>query len=174
MSCVLNTVGRYITCLAKLKFDIAQYRHIAFENVAKTNHISQNVIPFLQSGYKNIQQKSEFDLFELSDKQLHEFRGVINYASFLADDHSTKDKFSYPEALKHLQKAYLELNRNDFAVIDILLDTKLVSEMSHILLTSTIWFDSTNGKAFAAHADDGLGIYSIFSNFCRVLLQLGF
>ena len=164
-------LGKAVSALAKLKFDIAQLRHIAFENLAETDRVSL-VIPVLQAAYKNLlkvtEQKSEFELLDLSDSQLRDFRGTINHASFLADERITKEKFSYPEALKSLQQAYLEINRNDFAVVDILLDTKIIREMSTILLTSTIWFDSTNGKVFAAHPDDGLGSFSIFSDFCRV------
>ena len=67
----------------------------------------------------------------------------------------------HQQALDNMELAALELQRNDFAVVDVVLESKAVLEMSNALLTSTIWYDMTKGNTFAAHPDDGL-VHSVF------------
>lgn len=59
-------------------------------------------------------------------------------------------------ALKQLRSISDELLRNDFVVVDVILQPTAFQRMSEYLMRSTIWFDCTNGLAAVAHFDDGL------------------
>jgi hypothetical protein len=60
------------------------------------------------------------------------------------------------------------LDRNDFVVLDVLLQPKSLDSIRKILTTSTIWYDATNGAAFVAHFDDGLAFLPIFASVSQV------
>lgn len=62
--------------------------------------------------------------------------------------------------------AVSELQRNDFAVADVIIENKAAMEMTKALLMSTIWYDLTKGNTFAAHPDDGL-VHLVFKNFTQ-------
>jgi hypothetical protein len=75
---------------------------------------------------------------------------------------------TFPEALQQVHLAVdALLDTNDFAVVDVVLQKAAISHLAGLLLSSTVWFDVTNGKAFASHWDDGL----IFPEF-RQLAQV--
>jgi len=67
-----------------------------------------------------------------------------------------KDALTHTRALQQLPKAMQELAQNDFAVLDIVIESRAARELTQSMLMSTIWFDVTNGVVFAAHPDDGL------------------
>ena len=61
-------------------------------------------------------------------------------------------------AVQYLQtvSAGGEVWQHDYLVIDVMLRAQALHGLTQALLASTIWFDATNGAAFAAHPDDGL------------------
>ena len=63
-------------------------------------------------------------------------------------------------AIKYIQSIADTLTA-DFNVVDVLLKDSALLEISKALLTSTIWFDSSNGLGFVSHHDDGLVLESI-------------
>ena len=52
------------------------------------------------------------------------------------------------------REVVLQLEDNDFIVLDGVLKQSTVNSITNFLLKSTIWFDVTNGGALAAHFDD--------------------
>ena len=46
--------SRFFTSLEKLKFDIAQFRHIAFEDLGQTHRIMSRILPKIQTVYKRL------------------------------------------------------------------------------------------------------------------------
>lgn len=79
---------------------------------------------------------------------------------------STRD--ADPENLVHLGavkyiQSIADALTADFTVVDVLLKDAALAEMTRALLTSTIWFDTTNGFSFVSHHDDGLVLESIRS-----------
>lgn len=64
-------------------------------------------------------------------------------------------------AIQYLHSIRNELQTHDFVVVDVILKDAALRELSRLLLASTVWFDVTNGAAFAAHHDDGLAFPSL-------------
>lgn len=129
------------------------------------------MLPRLQSLYKNILDskdvKTDTETITLSASQMSIADGSVNVVSFLAQDSlSQRSPIAHNAALKNLELAIVELKRNDFAVIDVIIDNKIARDLAAALLTSTVWFDRTNGHTFAAHPDDGL-VFSFFERFSR-------
>jgi len=75
--------------------------------------------------------------------------------------------------LKQIGTASQQLNNADFIVIDVILQQHILTELSQLLLESTIWFDSTNGECFVSHFDDGL-VYPQFKMLAKVRKKLLF
>lgn len=59
-------------------------------------------------------------------------------------------------AMQYLRSLRGELHTHDFLVVDVILQQAALRSISRTLLTSSVWFDVTNGAAFAAHHDEGL------------------
>jgi hypothetical protein len=97
------------------------------------------------------------------------FKGAINLAYHVSDDISFYKRVSHKAALDNLELAYLELKRNDFAVIDTIVDNKVYDKIVKILLTSTIYYDVTNGKVFVSYPKDGL-VFKILQDFSQVFI----
>jgi hypothetical protein len=76
------------------------------------------------------------------------------------------ESFVHIGAIKHLQAMSNELLTNDFIVVDVILIEKTLEMLSKMLLSSTIWYDVTNGNSFVAHSDDGL-IHQSFANLAQ-------
>ena len=94
------------------------------------------------------------------------YQCFVFYAALFLSADSKVTNICHQKALENMELAVLELERNDFAVVDIILESKAAKEMTDILLTSTIWYDLTKGNAFAAHPDDGL-VHSVFTKFSQ-------
>ncbi len=60
------------------------------------------------------------------------------------------------------------LERNDYVVLDVLLQSQTIQELYSILITSMIWFDASNGDAFASYFDDGLTGLPVFTSLAKV------
>jgi hypothetical protein len=61
------------------------------------------------------------------------------------------------------------IEENDFVVLDTLLHVDVIDYLFEVLSTSFIWFDSTNGAAFASHWDDGLSQISTLASIAKVV-----
>ena len=72
-------------------------------------------------------------------------------------------------AIQYLHSIRNELLAHDFVVVDVILKEAALLELSRLLLSSTVWFDVTNGAAFAAHHNDGLAFPSV-----HTLVQVGY
>ncbi len=65
--------------------------------------------------------------------------------------------------MNYLHSIRAELQTHDFIVVDVILKEAAQREMSRLLLSSTVWFDATNGAAFAAFNDESLAFPTIHS-----------
>ena len=70
-------------------------------------------------------------------------------------------------AMGYIRNVMPGIDAADFFVIDDVLEQEALSRMTHVLLTSTFWFDVTNGAVFVAHFDDGL-VHSAFYHYGQV------
>lgn len=66
-------------------------------------------------------------------------------------------------AMQYLKSLRKELLTHDFLVVDVILQEAALRSISRLLLSSTVWFDVTNGAAFAAHHDEGLVFPAVHS-----------
>jgi hypothetical protein len=73
-------------------------------------------------------------------------------------------------AMQYLHSLRREVDQHDFLVVDVILQDAAMQKIAQMLLSSTVWFDATNGAAFAAHHDDGLVFKSIHT-LVQVLLS---
>ena len=60
------------------------------------------------------------------------------------------------------------LDRNDYVVLDVLLQAQAIQDLYKILSTSMVWFDASNGDAFASYFDDGLTGLPVFTSLAKV------
>lgn len=66
------------------------------------------------------------------------------------------DDLVHRGAMNYLHSIRAELQTHDFIVVDVILKEAAQRELARLLLSSTIWFDATNGAAFAAFSDESL------------------
>ena len=76
-------------------------------------------------------------------------------------------------AMNYLHSIRGELQTHDFIVVDVILKEAAQRELSRVLLASTVWFDATNGAAFAAFSDESLAFPTIH-NLVQVLSKFPF
>lgn len=62
----------------------------------------------------------------------------------------------FPEALMEIRRGSMQMEENDFVVIDVIAKPSNLRKIAQDLRMSTIWFDMTNGQVFASHPNDGL------------------
>ena len=73
-----------------------------------------------------------------------------------------------PAAMGYMRSVLTDgIESADFLVIDNALDSSGQDALTRVALTSTFWFDVTNGGAFVAHSDDGM-TQSLFYDFGQV------
>jgi len=106
----------------------------------------------------------------MSNSEMAEIDGSINRAVYLAQEPFLDQNASmaHSKVLAQLTHILAELEESDFVVIDSILQRHVLTSLSHTLLTSTIWFDVTNGQAFVARHDDGL-VYNAFARLAQEL-----
>ena len=98
----------------------------------------------------------------------------VNRLVHLESDHTlTADSLVHQGAMQYLKSLRSELHSNDFIVVDVILQTAALNELSRLLLSSTVFFDVTNGAAFASHADDGL-VFKSMQSLVQVYFSLWF
>jgi len=156
-----STANPRKTCFNKLQFDIDQLRHIAFEDMSLTQEIIRNRLPKIQALQralaKKYSKKHMSQLVELTDEEMEIAAGSINSALAIARRLAYgSQKLTHSKALEQLPKALNELEQNDFAVLDVVVESRVIKDLSSALLKSTVWYDNANGEVFAAHPDDGL------------------
>lgn len=68
-------------------------------------------------------------------------------------------------AINQLKEVSMQsaLDRNDYIVLDVIMQQNALQDLHASLLNSSIWFDVTNGAAFVSHHDDGLMLSSVMS-----------
>jgi hypothetical protein len=64
-------------------------------------------------------------------------------------------------AMQYLHSIRRKVDAHDFLVVDVILQDAALARIADMLLTSTVWFDATNGAAVAAHHDDGLAFKTV-------------
>jgi hypothetical protein len=64
-------------------------------------------------------------------------------------------------AMQYVHSIRRKVDAHDFLVVDVILQDAALARIADMLLTSTVWFDATNGAAFAAHHDDGLAFKTV-------------
>ena len=99
---------------------------------------------------------------------MEESGGSLNRLMHIANEpaYDISISMAHDGALEQMALASAELPKSDFVVVDVILMRHVISSLSNILLTSTIWFDHTNGKAFATHYNDGLA-FGIFKRLAQ-------
>jgi hypothetical protein len=105
-------------------------------------------------------------LTALSSNQYESVRPVLNRLLNLAEDENLNN-IGQVGAMGYLKSVMTRLENADFFVVDDVLELSALASLSRLLLTSTFWFDATNGVSFAAHSDDGMTQQSFF-NFGQV------
>lgn len=106
------------------------------------------------------------DLFELTSAEKIISGGFLNRAVYVSADSQSANSgrpMIHDGAAQQMSFIIDELSNVDFVVVDVILTRKSLDKIYNILLTSTIWYDTSNGQAFVTHKDDGL-VHSSFSN----------
>lgn len=86
----------------------------------------------------------------------------LNRALHVArDDGLPAAQLVHAGAMQYLHSIRREVDAHDYLVVDVILQAPAMAHLSALLLTSTVWFDATNGAAFAAHHDDGLAFPTV-------------
>jgi hypothetical protein len=73
----------------------------------------------------------------------------------------TPEELVHQGAMQYLHSIRGKTDQHDFLVVDVILQDAAMQKIAKMLLSSTVWFDATNGAAFAAHHDDGLVFKSV-------------
>lgn len=88
--------------------------------------------------------------------------GHLNRALYVAPDEGIPpSELVHAGAMQYLHSIRREVDAHDFLVVDVILQSPAMARVAGMLLTSTVWFDATNGAAFASHHDDGLAFKTI-------------
>ena len=86
----------------------------------------------------------------------------LNRALHIAEDPViTADRLVHRGAMDYLHSIRREIEAHDFLVVDVILQDAAMAQLASLLLSSTVWFDATNGAAFASHHDEGLMFKSV-------------
>jgi hypothetical protein len=142
-----------VTSLAKVRFDVAQLRYIAFTNSVQSQSIIHQLLPKVQETMKRIIKSGDTEGVTVLD--VAQAKSAVNRAFHIAPD-SSKAISIHDGAKVQLKAACDSLAEQDFAVVDVILKSQSIKLLTSIFLTSTFWFDVTNGAAFVSHPDDGL------------------
>ena len=102
----------------------------------------------------------------MSDEQLRIAGGAVNRVHHLARDYRTTALMP-KGAFQKLASISTEIRSHDYVVLDLVLESEVEDVMTEILLSSTVWFDASNGQVFLAHHDDGL-VHDIFYDLGQV------
>lgn len=166
-----RTAYLWISSLTKLTFDSAQLGLLRETGLVSSgdyglieNSLS-NLLRFLQTldGYDGRTVRLVFrDIVDYSPVLNRAFR--IQPASNLP-----YSSLTHLGALKQLRSISSELTKNDFIVVDVILQPIALKKMNEFLMYSTVWFDCTNGFAAVSHHDDGL----VDDSFAHLAQQLG-
>lgn len=95
-------------------------------------------------------------VFSLTSSQYAEVEAVFNRANHLARDTEVSSPSVHSEVFRDVYEVLHGSDAFDYAVIDEALWSRQRSILLQTLSMSTVWFDVTNGRVFAAHHDDGL------------------
>lgn len=100
-----------------------------------------------------------------SNSALKSKTDYLNRLVHLPQESSAFDTTSlvHSGAMQYLKSLRKELLTHDFLVVDVILQEAALRSISRLLLSSTVWFDVTNGAAFAAHHDEGLVFPAVHS-----------
>lgn len=81
----------------------------------------------------------------------------MNRALNIAEDlHVSADELVHQGAMNYLHSIRREVDKHDYLVVDVILQDAAMKQLSQLMLSSTVWFDASNGAAFVSHHDDGL------------------
>lgn len=96
----------------------------------------------------------------------------INRLVHLSDDrHISTTSLVHLGAMRYLQSVSVQqLMQNDFLVVDVIMQSMALRQLSEVLLGSTVWFDVTNGASFVSHYDEGL----VFDSIRSVVKQISY
>ena len=158
-------------CMKKLNFDEFQFKYISKRKPQLAEAVTATVLPVLNairndliSNRKHVfgdNSKNNF-CYELSDALVTHIKGYVNRIFHLSREPMLpiESSMMFSGAQMQLQLATSDMRNedspNDFAVVDLILKKPVLQALSNALLMSTIWFDNTNGYAYASHHDDGL------------------
>jgi hypothetical protein len=142
------------TCLRKLDFDIDQLKYFTSRRNFPAN--LTNYLAMFQHIRDDLQKKKlpNNELVKLDTTIEHRY--VVGRALHVIDGGMTTNPLYNNEALKQIQKASQQMTQSDFIVIDMVMDPTALSISNTFLSSRTIWFDNTNGQAYASFYDDGL------------------
>jgi len=91
----------------------------------------------------------------------------INKVIHLAKEPTDIPTFTNAGAMQQLSLVSKELLSSDYIVMDVVLEHRAAKVLSEMLLSSTVWFDVTNGRSFVSHANDGL-VHDAFLTLSKV------
>lgn len=82
---------------------------------------------------------------------------LLNRAYFVDRDAGIPaEKLVHSGAMQYLRSIRDQVEYHDYLVVDVILQDAAMAQIGRKLLSSTVWFDATNGAARASHHDEGL------------------
>lgn len=166
-----RTAYLWISSLTKLTFDSAQLRLLADTGLVSRGHYDL-IENSLSSLLRFLQNLEGYDgrAVRLIYREIVNYSPVLNRAFRIQPASNLPySSLTHMGALKQLRSISSELTKNDFIVVDVILQPTALKKMNEFLMLSTVWFDSTNGVAVVSHHDDGL----VDDSFAHLAQQLG-
>lgn len=93
---------------------------------------------------------------------------AFNRAVYIHENDANLLQLTHNGALKYLQSIAGDTEKSDFMVVDVLLQEPALRAISTALLSSTVWYDVTNGDTYVSHSDDGLGVFESVKTLTQV------
>ena len=166
-----RTAYLWISSLSKILFDFAQLdvlretRLISLRDYGLIENSLSKLLTFLKTldGYDGRTVRLIF-------REIVDYSPVLNRAFRVQPPSNIPfSSLTHVGALKQLRSISGEWTRNDFIVVDVILQPMALEKMNAFLMLSTVWFDCTNGFASVSHHDDGL----VDDSFAHLAQQLG-
>eukprot|EP01034_Spumella_vulgaris_P023136 gene23136-29329_t len=172
-----RTAALDATSLAKMSFESAQLRHLVATDVLANRAMANQLLNEYGRVAEYFRARQWTDKYKVArltnaDVQISKAIPALNRAVHISEEDADVEDLTHRGAISYLQgvATTADADRSDFMVVDVLLKDDALRQMSTALLTSTVWFDATNGICFVAHSDDGLVLPSV-----KVLAQqIGF
>eukprot|EP01038_Epipyxis_sp_PR26KG_P005866 gene5866-8090_t len=177
-----KTAGLKVSSYAKIEFDIIQLLYL--ESLGLVNDVMLSKNYDIKQKYIDIYDS--WEKLEMSSISSHSNKvkvisndylsSMINHIIKLTDFEESSSpmdensSYFHLGAVQRLISVIDIITQNDFFVLDTIIKNEYIHKLNIMLMKSTIWFDVTNGNAFASHYDDSL----YFKSFSYLAQQIAF